>query len=235
MNTYSKQILIALLLILGVSGCKDKPCNETGDCPPEYYRFRLNESANYIWADTGSWWIYKNTQTGELDTQTVTYFKFDSVIVKGTYDYSKHITIEDDILEREIFSTYSQWLYSDKTERHHPNTLSGGASLSVILNRNVSSEGEIYPFFYPFNVDYVTGNGSSSTYCRGVDSSIVVQGKTYFNVVRFELDKDDIWERKLNCIRSNNIYYWAKDVGLIKKQMKTCNYSWELIDYKIYK
>jgi hypothetical protein len=81
----------------------------------------------------------------------------------------------------------------------------------------------------------MSGTGSSYTSYIGMDSTLTIQGKTYQNVAKFDIDKDDIWEEKLNCIRSNNIYYWAKDVGLIKKQSMSCSYSWELIEYNIIK
>ncbi len=68
--------------------------------------------------------------------------------------------------------------------------------------------------------------------CKRVESNLIIQGKTYYNIANFELDKDDIWEEKLNCIRANTIYYWVKNIG---QEQKISNYSWELIDYQIIK
>ncbi|MES2619012.1 MAG: hypothetical protein V4613_14130 [Bacteroidota bacterium] len=237
MNTYSKQILIVLILFLGVGGCKDKSCNETGDCPPEYYRFRLNESKKYLFAKKGSWWTYKNTKSGELDTQTVTYFYFDSAFTSGTRNYSKHITIEYDILKRDITSSFNKWTYRESTRA--PNADATSASYySIVINREVSNEGIIYPFFYPFNTNNGTGDGSTSTIFNRLDTSVIIQGKSYYNVVQFEIDIDNIWYSRLNPdapFNPTSIYYWAIDVGLIKRTNKSENYSWELIDYKIYK
>jgi hypothetical protein len=86
--------------------------------------------------------------------------------------------------------------------------------------------------FYPFTKNKSGSNGVSRITCMGMDSTLIIQGKSYNNVVRFEIDVDGFKEK--NCpIYLNTIYYWSRDVGLIKKQVVTCNHSWELIEYKI--
>ncbi len=74
-------ILLLLNLVWALPSCGPKDCHDDGTCPPEYYRFKLGEAKDYLWAKPGSYWIYKNTLNGALDTQTCTYFYFDSFTV----------------------------------------------------------------------------------------------------------------------------------------------------------
>lgn len=235
MKNKIKIVFVFSLILTLLPHCKNKDCHEDGTCAAEFYRIKINnEVKSYLLAQPGSYWIYKNTATNELDTQICTYFRIDSIKAKGTRNDTKHINIEYDRMKRYIKSSYNQWVYDEETNRNTPDASSYNNG-RTLFNRAVGGEGEIEPFFYPFIPGIGAGTGSSYTSFIGMDTTLTIQGKNYANVVRFEIDKDDIWERKLNCIRSNNIYYWAKDIGLIKKEMKTCNMSWELIEYNIIK
>src|SRR5574343_49048 len=177
-------------LVIGLFSACNSDCHDKGNCAPEYYKYDLGEAKNYLWADTGSYWIYKNSKTGELDTQTcvgaITYW----VHTQGTTNYAKHVTIDYEVLSRRIFSTFNQWEYNDKTTGANPNV--AVLENNIIIDRTVGGEGINCPFFYPPKINY-----------------------------------------KLDCIRPNTKYYWVKNIGLIKKTMNRCNYSWDLIDYKI--
>ncbi len=214
------------IAVFFLNSCKED-CKENGTCPPEYYRYELGEAMHYLWAKPGSYWIYKNTKTGDLDTQTMIGFKFDTVISKGTFDFSKHITIEYDVLSRNIYSSFNHWIYFDKTSKYEANSK---RDLETILERIVGT-GVIYPFFHPFVISQNV-NPSNSNFI-GLDSNFIVSSKPYTNVAKFEIAIDGIWEEKLNCKRPNTVYYWAKGVGLIKKDMNGCGYSWELIEYNV--
>lgn len=218
-------------LVIGVFSACNSDCHDKGNCDPEYYKYDLGEAKNYLWADSGSYWIYKNSKTGELDTQTcvgaITYWVHDY----GSTKYSKHITIDYEVLYRRLFSTFNKWEYIDKTNGFNPDA--GTPQHNTIVDRTVGGEGINIPFSYPFVKGLGGGTGSSSTTCTNIDTSIIVNGQTYDHVVVFDINIDEIWEEKLGCIRPNTKYYWVKNIGLIKKTMNRCNYSWDLIDYKI--
>ena len=219
------------MLIIVLNGACNSDCHDKGNCDPEYYKYDLGEAKNYLWADSGSYWIYKNSKTGELDTQTcvgaITYWVHDY----GSTKYSKHITIDYEVLYRRLFSTFNKWEYIDKTSGFNPDA--GTPQHNTIVDRTVGGEGINIPFSYPFVKGLGGGTGSSSTTCTNIDTSIIVNGQTYDHVVVFDINIDEIWEEKLGCIRPNTKYYWVKNIGLIKKTMNRCNYSWDLIDYKI--
>lgn len=235
-NSNILNLSLIILIILFCISCKNKnkDCKKDGSCPPEYYRIRIGEEPkSYLWSLPGSYWIYKNSQTGELDTQTCTGFQFESVTVKGIFDYSKHITIEYDRIKRTIWSSYNKWTYVDKTRDNSPDDeqFNNGRT---ILDRTAAGPGVIIPFFYPFENGLIYGNGASNTTCQGMDNTMAIQGKTYTNVAKFDIDLDQIDEKNCQYIPVTT-YFWAKEVGLIKKTIKNCNYSWELIEYNIIK
>ena len=230
----SHKILLALLFVamLFGYGCKPKDCNKDGSCAEEYYRNRIGGLKDYLYALKGSYWIYKNSKTGELDTQTcigaTTYW----VTAHGTTNYAKHITVDYEVLYRRIFSTYNQWVYVDKTSFYNPDAM---RPFKTNLYRDVYGQGQNNPFWYPALKNDQGGSGGTFTIttCTNIDTSIVVNGQTYDHVVVFDVNIDEIWEEKLGCIRPNTKYYWVKNIGLIRKTMNRCNYSWDLIDYKI--
>ncbi len=230
MKNQIKIVFVFSLILTLLPHCKNKDCHEDGTCAADYRKLWLGEAKAYLLAKPNSYWIYKNTTTNELDTQICTAFLMDTIIKRGTRNDTKHITVEYERLRRFIQSSYNKWEYYDETAKYNPDAIREN---KTGVDRYVFSgdAGINFPFFYPFNKDERIGN----TQCKGMDTTLIIQGKTYAKVVQFEINNDGIWERKLNCIRSTNTYYWAKDVGLIKKEMKTCNMSWELIEYNIIK
>ncbi|MDP2174981.1 MAG: hypothetical protein Q8K70_03620 [Bacteroidota bacterium] len=238
MNKINTNLLfiLALIFLIGCDKDPSKPGYQGKPPKPEYYRIKMNEELkSYLWSKPGSYWIYKNTKTGDLDTHIVNNFYFDSILVKGTELHTKHITIYYDYLTKSFYGTFIKRYFYEYSNYKSPNAESFNNGRNGITREGNGSIN--YPLYYPFVITSGpgTGNGSSYTTYIGMDSTLTIQGKTYQNVAKFDIDKDDIWEEKLNCIRSNNIYYWAKDVGLIKKQSISCNYSWELIEYNIIK
>lgn len=214
-------------LLLLLSSC-ETDCHKKGNCPPENYRFELGEAKQYLWAAPGSYWIYRNTKTGDLDTQTVTYCKTYWVSDRGTNKSTKHISVDYEVLARGVKSSFNVWEYQDKTSFYNADAL---RPYKTYLVRTISTIGQSIndPFWLPASIN----ENGGTTNCINVDTTIVIKSKVYEHVVVFDIDIDAIWENKLGCIRPNSRYYWAKDIGLIKKEMNRCDYAWELIDYKI--
>lgn len=227
---------LLLCMILFQINCKDRhtDCYDEGTCPPENYRYKLGGLKNYIWANTGSYWIYKHSKTGELDTQTVTSFYFDSAVSRGTEDYSKHITIKYDVLSRVIKSTAYNLTFSDNTSGYEANATPLTKDSTFNLKRYAGGFQLMWVLCYPFVKDKFAGNGASFVKFKSMDSTMVVQGKTYFDVAKLDIDFDVFDEKGCQYIPVTT-YYWAKNVGLIKKTVNNCNFSWELIEYNIIK
>ncbi|MDP2175008.1 MAG: hypothetical protein Q8K70_03760 [Bacteroidota bacterium] len=240
-NALNYLILLSLTLFLSCDKDPSKPGYQSKPPKPEYHRVRMSdELKSYIWSNAGSYWIYKNTKTNELDTQTIRGFYFDSILVKGYNSYSSHITVYYDIMIRSFYSTIIKRMYYEYTRSINPNyplhNLNGN-TINRKGNGNINS-----PFTYPFIIPNENGRGSGTTwgYYIGMDSTLTIQGKTYQNVAKIEIDRDAIWYSSSDPVPlefkgPRAIYYWAKDVGLVKRETKVENYSWELIKYNIIK
>ncbi len=161
-----------------------------------------------------------------MDTQTVTSFYFGHSVSKGQRDDNAHITVEYDVLSRSIVSTFNQTAYSDDVPPATPISNSFKNGITPLYR---DEDGEIIPFFHPF----VKGSTFGVSTCLGIDSSLSIQGKIYTNVAKFHIPIDEVWYTYANYPEA--VYYWGRDVGIIKRQNITENFSWELIDYKIIK
>jgi hypothetical protein len=234
-----QNIFFSLITLLLSACCKDqnptlKGCQKTQN---EYYVKHLYEAENYLWAKPGSYWIYKNTKTGDLDTQQVTNFAFftDTTInFKGVKKSERLIYIIYDLLYVRIYSSFNKWYYVHTTNRYN-NLGDEVNSNRVICEREVSGEGSVQPFFFPFEVGLQgAGDGTSYTTLKSLESKYTLQGKEFLKVAIFEIDLDVIWYP--NSIKyPKTRYYWAENVGLVKRENTKENYSWELIEYNIIK
>ena len=232
--------LLFLWVVLSINSCRDKDPTKPGyqRKPPmkEFYTFRMTEVKDYVWFKPGTYWIYKNTKNNLLDTVTCTSFYYDSVTIKGTYDYSKHITLNYDRLEITSYSSHYKWTYRDWSGNTTPDD-KYFKNNRFVMERTCPS-GLLIPFFYPFDIKGYSGTGSSSTQLISVEEVINMQNKTFNKVAVFDIDSDDIWHHDTTSqiIRyPRTKYYWAQNVGLIKRENVSENYSWELIDYNIVK
>ncbi|MDI1235054.1 MAG: hypothetical protein PSX81_12285 [bacterium] len=230
-NGYIKILMLFSLVIFLNNGCKPKDCNKDGSCAEEFYFAKFGEVKNYLWALDSSYWIYKNSKTGELDTQICIGFSYYTVKVRGTLNYSKYKVYEYDKISRTLYSTYYKTSIIDKTGDHFPDSRENSIN-DVILNRRIYGVGEVDVFLNPFELGLGLGDGSSYTKFIGLDSTLTVQGKTYYSVAKFDIDFDYTWD---DINYTGGVYYWAKDVGIIKHTHKVGKYSWELTDYKIIK
>ncbi len=223
-------LLLLGVLAMGFNSCGPKDCHEDGSCPPEYYRFKLGEGLNYLFAREGSYWIYKNTKTADLDTVICTYFRLDSIKQTGTINGRQNRTYHYDRLNRKLFSSFFKRYIYENTTSHNPDatTIDNGF---YGLDREIGGLSIISAFHFPFNNVDISGNGAEVTRFVNLDSTVILNGKVYKNVAAFSISNDGTWEDTPPYTES--IYYWAKDIGLIKRKSIQKNYSWELIEYNI--
>ena len=240
----SRNLTLAIILIASIiiglfnSCCKDENPSLAGcqKSKNEYYYKTIDGAKSYLWAKPGSYWIYKNTKTGDLDTQTVTNLAIipdTSIGFRGSKKKEKLVYIIYERLFINIFSSFNNWVYVNSTNEYNANSKMDLNYSFVSWHSRVFSEGWVIPFVYSFYDGQGDGTGSSSTFFRQLIPSMPLQGKTYQNVAVFEVDRNEIEEPKMNCLAPKTKYYWAEHVGLIKKEFITCNYSWELIEYNI--
>lgn len=217
-----------IILILSLMAC-NKDCSKNNTCPPENYHFTLGGAKDYLWADKGSYWIYRNSLTNELDTHTCVAYFVDTFISKGNEDYSQHVTVTYEKLSSQIYSSKYKWNITQKTNSFSANA-QDPSKFRIILTRYVQA-GLTECFFYPFDMGIHAGTGSNTCGYIGMDSTYLLHGKQYKNVAKFYIDTDGTWGDTPPWTYAPITYFWAKDVGLICKTNKISNENWELIDY----
>ncbi len=223
-------------MLLGCDKDPSKPGYQGKPPKPEYYRIKMNEELkSYLWSKPGSYWIYKNTKTGDLDTHIINGFYFDSILVKGIYPYSKHRTIYYDYLSKSFYSTFIKRFFYEYTRTFNPQ-----ATDLYITSNDLTREGNgsiNHPLVHPFLIPKESNSGTGSSYAAyiGMDSTLTIQGKTYHNVAKFDIDSDGVWSKTYPYTTTGSKYYWAKDVGLVKRTATHRDENWELIEYNIIK
>jgi len=228
-NRCNKIIAVLVLIMLFSFGCKPKDCHKDGTCAEDYRRMPLGEAKEYLYALPGSYWIYKNSISGELDTQICQEFSLDTVIKSGTTSDTKHITVEYESIKRIIYSSFNKSTYEDVTGFYNPNAM---RPLKTVVSRYLNGQGNIL-FFHPFIESESFGNGPTMSKFIELDSNLKIDNLTFNEVAKFDVDIDLIW--RIGSPYTSSSYYWAKNVGLIKIQGKNYNLSWILTDYKIIK
>jgi hypothetical protein len=136
-------------------------------------------------------------------------------------------------LTRSFYSTYIKRDFYEYTRTFNPQ-----ATDLYITSNKIYREGNgsiNTPFVYPFVLGTGSDNGSSITEYIGMDSTLTIQGKAYHHVAKFDINLDGVWSKTYPYTTTGSIYYWAKDVGLVKKTATHRDENWELIEYNIIK
>jgi hypothetical protein len=186
-------VLFLTTILFFLLGCKKEK-------QPGIEEWHINpEALKYIKLQEGQYFIYKDSATGREDSVVVTksrlYFEnytFDHVNLNNQWE-SK--TVRREVFELEITlpanTASPKWLWG--------NVLLTKPEYGDVQHNNLIDH-SAQMFNYP-----PTLNGCS---CAGVLPSMTVEGKTYQNVVA-SLSGDN-WRD----------YYWAPNVGLIKRTWK---------------
>lgn len=244
MNTSSiiyRYILILFLKTMNL-GCKDKVQK-----PQEDLGFAsLGEAKDYLFFKPGSWWIYKNSYTNELDTMILTNCFLDtlhaensskkleyeviSYTVQSLRDNAEYVT---NCYEMNIDLPRFRIAWAIECERIR------GKSLNYHIQSDLSNQ-----FYYPFD-DNGRG-GATTTYFKERIDSLLVNGEVYRDIVSFTVEHDGTYPypNKYILDGGNSIYYWAKNYGIIKIQNDTWDapsngnkvqMNWTLIESHIIK
>ena len=219
----TKLILLLSLLPFILTTCKD-------DEPQYLGEFRLGaEGEAYIKFEPGSYWVYENDMTGERDSIVMDYYRSKMRHFQG--------------LEREYYREDISFKWESNNGVYIFNSVHPFADLTpesafqsnsrhwaMPCNRQVVGPSAIMHMPPTFT----SGGGVSgqiSTH-RLTHDSLQVQGEWYYDVAVFEVDNDPLLDNKPSK------YYWAKNVGLIKKEKFkhwTNEYieGWHLVKYQV--
>ncbi|PCJ67735.1 MAG: hypothetical protein COA58_00955 [Bacteroidetes bacterium] len=198
-----------------MSTCKpDEDIPVTGE-----YRLGPKGEA-YIKFTPGSYWIYENDKSKELDTITMQWYYSKMINLKGERN---SFSREDIDLKMGPYIFDLQHPYPDATPSPLPHVF-------VFHTQKGPSRSGI--FFYPFDTNLQGGNSGQVTKLNQLHDSLKIQDQWYYDVAEFEADIDYIWDER------RTKYFWAKNIGLVKRE-KYMNFTeeyiegWELIDFDV--
>lgn len=234
-------IIICLLLVSieFISCCTDKrndiPNNQCNPSPDEHYFYALGESKEYMYFKEGTWWVYKNTITNELDTIKVYQSLMDTIVVKGSQDYSyqRIYTCETAIVRTQSKKyPYNYYWYS---RVDNPDV--GGPPPSPLIENAVwvktRSEGYTSPCFVtPSNL-----HSRSDIDLISKDTSVLIESILYANVQVFRVKKSnaffDVLDKEPYNSENYSELYYSKNFGLIKQTKFDSKFSIILVNSNI--
>lgn len=208
-------VLLSTLLVLNSYCSKNKNTNTPSN--PSYYRFTLDTVKSWILFKPGTLWIYKNINDNQMDTLIVSDFSYDSIEIKGTADYAKNTTIKYDILYYKAHSSQGytkEYFSNDYNANLTPSMIKWGCLLSCKTTSGANSTSEA-TLKFPF----IPGDGSygiNDAHMENIQDTLTVSGITYKNVLIVNNNRDFSWAPpEIHTSR----YYWAKNVGVVRKEI----------------
>ena len=192
-----------LVVILLFSTCRKKD-----DATP-YAPYHAKISSNlypYLF-DNGSYWIYKDSLTNNLDSTIITGISKKSYFVSpsgpgegspGNFEY----------FEIEYFSYPSNSTYSEEV-------------IANMISRGLISGGFTY-----FSKKTI-GDSLQNAKIENILDTLTVHGQLYHNVIKMRIQAD-------SYISQNYNFYYVDSVGIIKKELRTgetITNTWNLLRY----
>lgn len=245
-----KYTLYALLVIFNLTGLIN--CKEKEKKPEDLGFLSLGEAKDYLLFKPGTWWVYRNSYTNELDSMILTSCSLDTI---SAFSDKRHLIYEN--IKFNIESSRDGATYFNYSYGLDPDALNFYINWGWSCQRNGGyyiKYNSSYPvstchFYYPFSTSFGGYEQDSfyHTYFLTKKDSMTVKGKTYFDVVSFRVPEDESYPYPNKWIGDNgkSTYYWAKNSGLIKIERKSGYYSnsnfievhmnWELTESHIIK
>ena len=198
-------VLVILLSSIFFSNCGPEPIEPIKKTNLGF--LPLGEVKDYVFFKPGTWWVYKNTRTGVLDTQVVTFSLLDTLEQDGA---KWHFTNELFDVESKSLTTGYRYAFYMRSLSAEVIDLKWGCV--PVLERSNPYEGELTPFYYPFDL-WKDKDG----YCIKVKDTMMINNIEYKDVAIFYIKRDNIEPHPLEGNAAK--YYWARNYGLIRKDL----------------
>lgn len=232
-----KYTLIAfiVIIVMGIAFTSCKP-DHPDPGPTNLGFFGLGEAKDYVYFKPGTWWMYKNTRTGLRDSIVVTYSMLDTL--EGIGSKWRNLQEIFNVRSHSYSTGYNYSIY----QRQGNVEVTNKPRLFVIptLVRSEPYEGEIEPFYYPFNFIEKVSSAGYGLQCTTIKDTMTINGKIYKDVAVFFLRNDNIEPMPNDGNPAK--YYWARNFGLIQKDLfdnkfagdtSVLYHSWKLINSNI--
>jgi len=223
-----KTILLWMTLAVGTFcfyGCgpEDKPIEDLGFFP-------LGEIKEYHYFQPGSWWVYKNMISGELDTVVMARSNIDTIPVGNNirkFSYEDITYTTTSITLKENYRHYRRYpMSAEPIDWKYFYYI----SRSRISDKN-GFEGIQDVFTYPLDIP-INNVGQNAIHFDEKIEDFSLSGFNFNDVLVFQIEGDGSWDSYPTK------YYWAKNIGLVKREKYdidkiTLLDGWELIEYEI--
>jgi len=234
---YIQLIALALLLLMPA-------CNKEKQKVPIVLNNYLEDVADYFCFKVGTYWIYQNDMTGEVDSQWVTGLQRYQTTQKGTEEYSKHITLNSEVFQLNIASNFVDG-YGGKSRWEVYGIGPSPNGYPTVTMGYLVEKRKIHPTFGTIQDVFVKPYYTSdkhSVYQSALITNYELNGFVYDTVRVFKVRNDGVFqESKITVGPSNSDYYYAKKNGLIKVYVQgfkeldrtPLNQTWSVIRKKI--
>ncbi|MFM9986415.1 MAG: hypothetical protein ACKVOK_14340 [Flavobacteriales bacterium] len=225
MKQFIIHLLFLVVLCLVLSTCKHEPEPD----PPAIcqYDSSIEEMKKWYYFKTGTWWVYEEQTTGELDTVTVYFDQSSGGGQVGSFEWEAYSSFDG--YNYYYFFTSSNTIYclnQPECDCHKVNRAKGMPGEFV---------GDSDLFLWPiiegnYNNIYSNISGqitSGTTTVTSIDGLFVVGLDTINNVAEWTVTTDDMHEG------FSSKYYFAKDIGIVQFEHQNDNSIWKLIEYQI--
>ncbi len=206
----------ALCFTLGT--CKHDPPPE----PPAVcqYDSSVEEMKKWYYFKTGTWWVYQEQTTGELDTITV-YHDWEGTNGDGTegFEWYGNSSYDGFNYKHRFNSSYSiHCLTAEECTCHK-------VERSKTMPGNFVGAGKI--FLYPLIEGNYTASGTGWCTLEVLHDSLALSENTYNNVAEWDIPDDDSEENV------HTKYWIGENAGIIRWQNLETNSDWLLIGSNI--
>lgn len=186
-------------------------------------QYHVSDVKNWLYFQPGTYWIYKEENSGAIDSVYVT---------SDTYDDGNP---ESAFFRCETFSSYYQYYFNYLSDNSSTcNNTFWGEKICVLIRRNRTRPGnyvgETITFFYRPKVGdyrYTWNNTGSITSVENFLDSLVIDSSVYYQV--------PVMKETINITegRQPTRFYFAEHIGITKKELIDSNQVWKLIRYNI--
>ena len=218
--------LIASIAI--ITGCK-KEAEPVPERPIPEYKLP-DDFLRYFAFKPGSYWVYKNTKNGMLDTVTVTKYGFGYHTLINATDGKALYKYESFDGEMHSSAYPADYFLHAEPLRGSIDVNSHGVCYTLNLASNGPWGGgaDDWIMFHAFNKWASYDILSGKIILESIDSNMKVSQNNYDNIKVFYLGYSSMFgQSKLRL-------FYVKEIGLIKRSNLDNGDDWEMINYKTY-
>lgn len=202
--------------------CKHK-CKRDPDsvwCPGCKEDQSLDGMKDYFFFKTGTWWVYQEQNSGELDTVTV------------FYDYDGNTNGYDEFEWKSSSSHFQYNFYYEFSDSYSIHCLTDEDCTCRKLRRDKSRPGDYVGGGQYFTYPIIEGNSTNDDgVCKvlNIAETDQINNNVFNAVAEFDIEVDE----SANHIGHHTKYRWAKNAGIVDFQDLNSNTHWNLIEYHI--